>query len=111
MTVGRLASGWGRGPVRHPSHLIGDNTGDMGLARLFSKPKQPTDQNRVIQALWQDGVISRTPLEISDSSGLSVERADEAVKILLAMGLVERDNQSFQYRLTERGQRIARRGG
>ena len=83
----------------------------MGLARLFSKPKKPTDQNRVLLSLWQDGPVSRTPLDISDSSGLDVSQADSALNILLAMGLVERDRQSFQYRLTERGQKIARRGG
>lgn len=82
----------------------------MGFPRLFRRrPAQPSDKNRVLHILYEEET-AQTPLNVADSSGLSVERADSALHILHEMGLVSRDETSFSYRLTEHGQRIARRG-
>src|SRR5690625_8050833 len=89
--------------VRESSPAFRHAVAAMGLPRLFKRtPAQPSDKNRVLHLLYEVET-AQTPLTIADSCGLSVERTDDGLRRLPAMGLVRREVPSLGYQLLESG--------
>ncbi len=83
----------------------------MGLTKALGKVwHKPTDQQRILASLWKAGLSPLTERELARSSGLSPERVDKALQLLLRLGLVSKQERPGSWGLTARGHGIAGRG-
>ena len=82
----------------------------MGLSDAIKKVwRRPTDQERILAALWKAGLSPLSERELTRSSGLSAERVTKALQLLLRLGLVSRQERPGNWGLTVRGHSIAGR--